>query len=116
MLLKYVLPLITLGLLSFAVLHVVRAHATGEKAPPVPPGRAGFEKSVAGVGLVEAQSENIAAGSPRAGVVREVFVRVGQKVQKGDRLFRLDDRDLAAEKRVREAALAAAVAQRERLA
>src|SRR5262245_35974688 len=110
---KLTLPLVALGLLSYAVLHVVRATAPQDRAaPPVLPGRAGFGTTVAGVGLVEAQTENIAVGSPLAGVVTRVFVRVGQKVQKGEALFRLDDRALAAEKRVRQAALAAAVAQR----
>jgi multidrug resistance efflux pump len=113
---KYAVPLLALGLLTFAVVHVVRAHAAPEKvAPPVAPGRAGFGNSVAGVGIVEPQTENIAIGTPLSGLVEAVPVRVGQRVGAGDVLFRLDSRALEAELKARQASLAAAHAQVARL-
>jgi multidrug resistance efflux pump len=113
---KYAVPLIALALLGFAVLHVVRAHAAPEKAPPpVAPGRAAFARTVAGVGIVEAQTENIAVGTPLSGVVAEVSVRVGQRVRAGTVLFHLDDRALRADLKARQANLAAAQAQLDRL-
>ncbi|HMP01506.1 MAG TPA: biotin/lipoyl-binding protein, partial [Gemmatales bacterium] len=45
------------------------------------------------------------------GVAVEVFVRVGQQVERGTPLFRLDDRMLQAELKLREAALGLAQAQ-----
>jgi multidrug resistance efflux pump len=112
---KYALPLIALGLLVFAVVHVVTAQQEAPPlAPPREPARASFAHSVAGAGIVEAQTENIAIGSALPGVVMEVYVpveKVGQRVQKGDPLFRVDDRALKAQLRAQEATLAAAEAQ-----
>jgi multidrug efflux pump subunit AcrA (membrane-fusion protein) len=116
MLRKYLLPLLALLLLAFAVLHVVRAQQDPPRPPPpVEPARTPFGKTVAGAGIVEAQTENIAIGSHLPGVVTEVAVQVGQKVQAGAVLFRLDDRHLQAELKVRQANLASAEAQRAKL-
>src|SRR5262245_1093055 len=95
---KYMLPLIALGLLVFAVVHVVTAQQQKPPlTPPRQPARASFAHSVAGAGIVEAQTENIAIGSALPGVVMEVYVpveKVGQRVTKGAPLFRVDDRAL----------------------
>jgi HlyD family secretion protein len=108
---KYLLPLVALGLIVFAVMHVGRASKNEEPMkPPVEPSRNPFTDTVAGAGMVEAQTENIAIGSPDAGVIVTVFVEVGQRVQAGDKLFQLDDRLLRADLKYREAAAAAAEA------
>jgi multidrug resistance efflux pump len=118
---KILLPIAAVAMLLFAVYHVVKAQQTPPKLPPpVSPARSPFGAGVAGAGLVEAETENISIGTNLPGVVTEVLVKVGQKV-KGDRnftgdiLFRLDDRALRAEKHVRQAALAAAEAQLQKL-
>lgn len=85
----------------------------GEKAYPVAPplsvpSSSPFPYTVAGAGLVEASSENIAVGSPLAGTVERVHVRVGEKVAKGAPLFTLDERQVRADLATREAALALA--------
>src|SRR5437868_1220491 len=101
---KYGLPLAGVALLGFAVMHVVGAQTSPPPvAPPVESARTPFGRTVAGTGIVEAQTENIAIGSGLAGVVSEVFVRPGRKVLVGEPLFRLDDRALRAEFKVREA-------------
>jgi multidrug efflux pump subunit AcrA (membrane-fusion protein) len=82
-----------------------RRHRTD---PPSPPPVSDFAKTVAAVGLVEANSENIAIGTPLAGVVGRVFVKVGQSVKSGDPLFALDTRQLLADLAVRRQALAVA--------
>jgi multidrug resistance efflux pump len=113
---KYLLPFVATGLLGFAVIHVVGAQQTPPRpGPPAPPPRAPYERTVAGTGVVESESENIAMGSPLEGIVTQVLVKVGQRVEAGDPLFRLDDRMLRAELRVREANLKAAQAQLGRL-
>jgi multidrug resistance efflux pump len=113
---KYVLPLVAGGLLIFAVVFV---QGQGQSIEPVKPATAPpqtpFEHTVAGAGLVEAETENIAIGSPTSGVVVEVFVKVGKVVTVGDKLFRLDDRMLQAELRNRAAAVASAQADLARL-
>jgi multidrug resistance efflux pump len=92
--------------------------------PPVQPIE--FDKPIFGAGLVEAQRENIPIGTVVPGVVMEVSVdgrpgyspphkKVGDRVTKGEALFRIDDRDLRAELKVREAALIAAESQLHRL-
>ena len=112
---KYLLPLLAVALLGFAVLHVVRASPRQtDPPPPAEPPRSPFGQTVAGAGLVEAETENISLGSALAGVVLEVYVpveKVGQHVKAGDPLFRVDDRALKAELAYREAALKAARAQ-----
>jgi multidrug resistance efflux pump len=113
---KYVLPLVALGLLLFAVMYVVRGQSEAPPQPPaVQPPATPYAQTVAGAGIVEAQTENIAVGSPLPGIVTQVEGKVGQKVEVGTPLFRLDDRSLKAELRFREAALTAAEAQLARL-
>jgi HlyD family secretion protein len=123
---KFVIPLAAVGLLAFAVSFVSReSKKTEHLPPPIEPARAPFADTVAGAGIVEAETENISVGSPVAGVVVEVFAKVGDKVQgahresdrlvPGTALFRLDDRQLLSELRVRQAALKAAEADLDRL-
>jgi len=98
--------------------------STPLQPPPEQPSR--FRESIHGMGLVESQRENIPIGTPVPGLVIEVFVdgrpdyqpphkRVGDRVKKGEPLFRIDDRDLKAELQTREASLLAAQAQLRRL-
>lgn len=113
---KFVLPLLALGALGFALMHVVKAaQQPADPPPPVEPPRSPFGRTVAGAGLVEPETENIAIGSPLPGVVVEVFVKPGKKVKAGDKLFRIDDRALVAEKGMREAMLHLARAKLNRL-
>jgi multidrug resistance efflux pump len=113
---KLVLPAIALGFLGLAIFHVVQAQQTQSKVEPVtPPAVAPFPHTISGAGLVEPETENISIGSHLPGVAVEVAVKVGQKVKAGDLLFRLDDRQLTAEMKVREANLTAAKASLERL-
>ena len=90
---------------AYSIAHTrPRRHSTN---PPAPPPVSDFSKTVAAVGLVEANSENIAIGTPLAGVVSQVFVKVGQSVKAGEPLFELDTRQLHADLAVRRGTLAA---------
>lgn len=71
----------------------------GDQAPTVLPSAspsplAPFNSYVAGVGVIEASTENIAIGTPVSGIVIQLFVRLGDWVKTGDPLFKIDDRDL----------------------
>lgn len=79
--------------------------------PPAPPPARDFEHVIAGSGITEPSSENIAIGTPLGGVVDRVLVQVGQTVKRGDPLFALDTRHLTAELAVRRAAETAAAAK-----
>jgi HlyD family secretion protein len=113
---KYGLPAIAAIILSFAIYSILRmtpVHATAmpPSAPPVSPGNG----SVGAVGLVEASSENISISLPVPGLVTRVFVKAGDKVRQGERLFQLDDRDLRAELVLKESAAALAQARLRKL-
>jgi len=116
---NWLMPMLAVSMFTFAMLHVVKAQQQPPKlTPPVPPARTPFGQTVAGAGIVEASSENIAIGSALPGVVAEVFVpvdKVGTQVKAGDPLFRIDDRQLKATLRYQEASLQAAQAQLARL-
>src|SRR5262249_41440945 len=108
----FVVPVLSAGLLGLAVYHMVRAgHTLPEPPPPAEPPRTPFARAIAGAGIVEAQTENIALGSALPGVVLEVHVpvdQVGKHAKAGDPPFRVDDRHLRAQLEYQEAALAAA--------
>jgi multidrug efflux pump subunit AcrA (membrane-fusion protein) len=113
---KYLLPALAILGVAFAV-YTVRA---GNKPVPVSqpvaqPSYAPFPSYVAGSGLVESSTENIAIGTHVAGVVTEVLVKVGDAVKAGESLFKLDDRDLQAELTVRQAAVLSAQATLQKL-
>jgi multidrug resistance efflux pump len=113
---KYVLPLVAiLGIF----LAVVSVRASGRKtpttAPVADPPRAPFASYVAGAGLVEASTENIAIGTPVAGVVSRVLVKVGDAVTRGQPLMLVDSRDLEAQSLQKKAMLAQAKAQLDQL-
>jgi HlyD family secretion protein len=101
---KIFLPLLAGVGVLFALYTVV----SGQKEPPpgsamALPSESPYGHTVAGAGIIEASTENIAVGTAVPGLVMEVFVKVGDKVKKSAPLFRLDDRDLRAELEVRKA-------------
>jgi multidrug efflux pump subunit AcrA (membrane-fusion protein) len=112
---KLALPLLAAGMLVFAIYHVVLAQQEPPSAvPPVEPPRTPFGRTVAGAGIVEAETENIAIAAPLPGVILKVYVpveKVGQIVKKGDPLFLVDNRALLAQLKYQEANLQAAQAQ-----
>ncbi|MCU0734617.1 MAG: biotin/lipoyl-binding protein [Methylotetracoccus sp.] len=106
---RYLLPLISLAGFLFALYTVAAGNEPVPVAEPVAmPAQAPFETFIAGAGLVEAKSENIAVGTPLSGVVKRLLVKVGDRVKLGQVLFELDDREFLAEERVRRAAVAKA--------
>jgi len=61
------------------------------------PASSPFKAYIAGAGIIEAKSQNIAIGTPLPGIVSKVAVKVNDKVKAGDALFYLDDRQTQAE-------------------
>ena len=108
----YILPVVAL----LGILFVIRTVIVGSVPPPVAPpvvepARPPYESFVAGSGIIESISENIAIASPLAGVIKQVYVKAGDTVDKGQALFSLDDRDALAEREVRQAQVERARAQ-----
>jgi HlyD family secretion protein len=113
---KFGLPIIAALILSFAIFAIVRSqpvHAT--VAPPSPPPTPVIQGSVGAVGLVEASSENIAVSVSVQGMVTHVYVKAGDRVTQGQKLFSIDDRDLQAELGLRRSSLTMAQAKLDKL-
>jgi HlyD family secretion protein len=95
---KYVLPLLAvLGVIfGFYMVHV-GAQKPLVAAPVAEPSHAPYKQGyVAGSGIIEAATENIAVATPVPGVATEIYVKVGDHVKAGRPLFKLDDRNLEA--------------------
>ncbi len=106
---KLGLPALALVALIFAVSAAWKWRSVKKStAPPEAPPTAGFQHSVGAVGLVEASSENISISTAVPGLVVKVYVKAGDRVNAGQHLFSLDDRDLKAELVTRRATLDAA--------
>src|SRR4030088_1800710 len=116
MLTKYGIPVFAAIALAFAAISVARLLPNENKAQPfVQPPSAAFKDKVGAVGLVEASSENIAVSLPVPGLVTEVYVKAGDHVLKGQKMFTLDNRDVRAELALRQSNLDLAKARLVRL-
>ena len=104
-----ILPLAAAGLFAFALSSVIRP-AQGRADPVIAPPATPYASSVAGVGVVEPESEVIAVATELPGVIREVFVKSGDRVEEDAPLFRLDGRALTAARAEAAASEAAAEA------
>jgi HlyD family secretion protein len=108
---KWLLPLLAIAGFLFASYTVVSGSKSTPVAPAVAePAFAPFQNFIAGAGITEAKSQNIAIGTPLPGIVKTVAVKVGDQVKAGNALFYLDDRDNLAERAVKKADLAKALA------
>ena len=83
--------------------------------PPLPPPSNPFVEAIGASGIVEALGENTALGVPLPGLVAEVAVKVWDRVEIGDPLLRLDDREARAALATLQAEVAVAAASLTRL-
>jgi HlyD family secretion protein len=110
------LPMLAVAALALAIINVAGNYVKSEPPlPPSPPAVAPFDECLAGTGIVEPRSENIAIGAHVTGVVAKVYVNVNQHVAQGSPLFSIDDRQLQRILQVRRAALKTAKADLKRL-
>jgi len=111
MLPKYTMPVLAAAGFLFGVFQVMSSNKPVPIAPAAAePAASPYQTFIAGAGIVEAKSQNISIGSPLAGIVKSVKVKVGDRVGLGDTLFLVDDRAALADLAVREADLAKAKA------
>jgi multidrug resistance efflux pump len=109
---RFAMPLIAAISLTFAMAWTLGSRAVNRRTlPPSQPPVDIYEHSVAAVGLVEPESENINLSCAVSGLVTAVYVKAGDSVQSGQKLFSLDDRDLRADLQVKRTALESARAQ-----
>jgi multidrug efflux pump subunit AcrA (membrane-fusion protein) len=108
---KYLLPLLALAGLFFAGYTVVSSNQPMPIAQAVAePSSSPFKEFIAGAGIIEAKSQNIAIGTPLPRIVTRVAVKVGDAIKEGTPLFYLDERDTRADLAMKEADLAKATA------
>ena len=103
--------LAVVGIVAAAVTVARQNTAPPSPPPTVPPVASPYGDRVSGSGIVEPSSELIELGAPVSGLVEEVLVREGQRVAKGDPLFIIDRRSLAAQLGNADARLLAAEAR-----
>ncbi len=95
---RYMLPLMALTGVVVAIVTVLHGNQPARAIPPVVQSpKAPFASYLAGAGIVEASTENIAVGTPVSGIVTAIYVKWGERVKPGNALFKIDDRDLQAQ-------------------
>ncbi|MFN5382572.1 MAG: efflux RND transporter periplasmic adaptor subunit [Alphaproteobacteria bacterium] len=105
------LPLIALVGICFALYSVISLRSADKHEISISPPIAPYQNAIAGIGIVEPKSEIISISTELAGVLREMHVKVGDSVKKGDPLFSLDQRDVDAQIAILNASLEVANAQ-----
>ena len=106
---NYVIPILAVAGVAFALYTARSSNRPVEPARTVAaPARSPFGSAVAGAGIVESSTQNIAIGTNIAGITARVFVKAGDTVKAGEALFAIDDRSLRAERAVRASAVLAA--------
>src|SRR6266404_6255144 len=109
---KFVLPALAVVGLGVAIFTVVAGSKATVPAPAVAdPSQPPYRAFVAGSGIVEASTENIAIGTQLPGIVSKIYVQIGSRVKAGEPLFTIDDRAQRAELTTRQAAVQVADAQ-----
>jgi multidrug resistance efflux pump len=114
-----ILPFVALFCLVYAAISIANTQPRlNPTDPPAPPPRSAFPETVAATGLIEPASEVVTLSPHVSGVVEAVFVKVGDDVQMGQPLLKVDTRALEATRRerlsdlkARKAAVTAAAAQ-----
>jgi HlyD family secretion protein len=107
---RTLLPILAGVALLVAIVIVLRTQpdrqtTTPANTPPTVPANQLRTGAVSGAGVVEPSSELIEVGAQRPGVVRQVAVQAGDRVSRGQLLFRIDDRDARAAVREAQAAV-----------
>jgi biotin carboxyl carrier protein len=113
---RYIVPVIAILSLTLAVAWALASKPVhNPTVPPSVPPESRSEDTVAAVGLVEPASENIELSCSVSGLVTGLYVKAGDQVKEGQRLFTVDERDVTARLGVKRAALALAQASLQKL-
>lgn len=105
----FYLALLGIGLALYIVssLSLTEAPTEREYLPASNP----YEKTIAASGIVESIDRDVAIGAPISGLVTEVYVLVGDRVEKEAPLFQIDPRELLAQLKLQRAEVAVAEAK-----
>ena len=103
------LALIGIGAATLLVFKLKKPLPT--PVPLVEPSRAPYTDSIGARGMVEAVNENVVVAPILPGLIMDIYVKVGDRVRKGDPLFRQDTRDAEAKVSAQKAQVALLEAQ-----
>jgi len=92
--LSILLALLGIGAVTVLVFRLKKPQPAPQ--PLVEPSRAPYADSIGARGMVESIDENVRIAPLLPGLISEVYVKVGDRVRKGDPLFRQDTRDAEA--------------------
>src|SRR5260370_34862335 len=94
---RRVLPIVAAIVAILGMISVARTRPKREQTvPPSAPPTSSFEQVVAGVGLDEANSENLDISCAVSGMVTRLDEKAGDRAGQGHKVFSLDERDLRA--------------------
>src|SRR5260370_32797028 len=109
---RTVLPIVAALAAILGMISVARTRPKREATvPPSAPPTSSFVQVVAGVGLIEANSENIDVSCAVSGLVTQLYVKAGDRVGQGQKLFSLYDPALRPDRQSNPTALTAAHAR-----
>ena len=93
----YILSLIAILGIGIAISTSIYSNkSASQHSRAILPFKPPYKSYVVGAGIVEANTGNIAIGTPVSGIVMNIYVEVGDQVEVGDPLFKVDDRILQA--------------------
>lgn len=76
----------------FTISYVNSANTALPKQEPLSvPSAVPYKNYISGAGITEPNSENISIGTNKAGIVKAVYVQVGQEVKRNDILFTIEN-------------------------
>lgn len=93
---RYWLIFAALFMVIFTLISVFSHPKPTLTEPALRIGISPFKQAIAGIGIVEPQSEIIAIGTTIPGIISQIYVHVGQKVKANEALFTIDSRDATA--------------------
>jgi len=112
LLLRWAIPALAMAGLAFALVIAMRSSRPAAIAEIVAqPAQAPYDSYIAGAGLIEAATRNVEIATSVSGMVQEIFIKVGDKVQAGQALFRIEGADAEADLRVKDTAVTSAQAK-----
>jgi HlyD family secretion protein len=93
---KIALPLVAAAMFLNMLFGLLKNPKREIQEPQNPVTVSAFERAVSGLGVAEPQSEIINIGTNFSGVVEKVYVKAGDRIKKGEKLFTIDDREAKA--------------------
>jgi RND family efflux transporter MFP subunit len=94
--LKFIIPIFALAMLGYTAVGLTKIPQRKITKPVGEIGESVYKSNVVGAGVTEPKSEIIEVGTEISGVISKVFVVAGDKVSKGEKLFKIDDKEAAA--------------------